>query len=67
MVTGPATFVVLLIIGLALVAGVLILRTEQRGPGGGGSGRECPACGHRNPAAARYCGRCGAPVQDGPV
>ena len=58
---GPATFVVLLIVGVLLVLGAVLL---------GGSNRRrqrqmipdrntCTGCGHRNPDNASFCAKCG--------
>jgi rRNA maturation endonuclease Nob1 len=58
---GPATVVVLLIVGVLLVLGALLL--------GGSSRRQhkptipdrntCASCGHRNSDNARFCAKCG--------
>ena len=65
MVTGPATFVVMLIVGLLLVAGAFILligrargqQNRQIGPAKDTSA--CGACGRENVRSAQYCARCG--------
>jgi len=58
---GPATFVVLLVVGVLLVLGALLL-------GGPSRSRKrrvipdhntCSGCGHRNPDNARFCAKCG--------
>ncbi|MCK4340689.1 MAG: hypothetical protein KAY37_03060 [Phycisphaerae bacterium] len=64
-VAGPATFVVLLLVGLLLVAGALIWRSGRRPahpPPPTTPPNEqlpCSQCGHVNPARAGFCARCG--------
>jgi len=62
---GPATFVVLLIVGVAILLGALLLgrsgEPEQEPEAGGG----CPQCGQVNPPQARYCARCGQELPHG--
>jgi len=61
---GPATFVVLLVVGLLLVLGALLLRRsndDQEKPRGD---NRCAECGHSNPANARFCARCGYDLQE---
>lgn len=57
---GPVTFVILLLCGLLLIAGVLAMRspddTESTKPR---PLRTCPQCGYLNPAQARFCAQCG--------
>ena len=65
MVTGPATFVVLLIVGLLIVAGALILGSGGRKARGRrsraapGDAHVCGQCGHANAPRAGFCARCG--------
>lgn len=69
MVCGPATFVVMFIVGVLIVAGVLIF-----GAGRGSARRSrsaattrhpqtCPGCGHANVPRAAFCARCGYELQ----
>lgn len=63
-VWGPATFVVLLVVGLLLVLGALLLRRtshDQEKPHGHNA---CAKCGHSNPLNARFCARCGYDLQE---
>jgi ribosomal protein L32 len=63
-VWGPATFVVLLVVGLLLVLGTLLLRRrnhDQEEPGGDNT---CGKCGHYNVANAKFCARCGHDLQE---
>lgn len=66
MVTGPATFVVMLIVGLLLVAGVIVLGAGAKRVSRGDSRSDvlgaptCPHCGHRNAPQATYCAQCGS-------
>lgn len=57
---GPATFVVLLVVGVLLVLGTLLLgssnRKRKKLPR---DKHTCAMCGHRNSANASYCARCG--------
>jgi ribosomal protein L32 len=55
-VWGPATFVVLLVVGL-------LRRThhDQEEPGGDNT---CGKCGHYNAANAKFCARCGHDLQE---
>lgn len=61
MLTQPATFTVMLLVGVLLIFGALIVRgatCRER--------RECPvpSCRHKNPASARFCARCGHKLTD---
>ena len=60
---APAGMVVLVIIVLLGVCGILMIRSALRRPA---SVNRCRAkgCGQDNPAEARYCGHCGAPLTD---
>ncbi len=58
MVTGPATFTVLLLVGICVVVGALILGGGKC-CGSGKPGATCPRCRHRNVSQARYCAKCG--------
>lgn len=64
MMCGPATFVILLIVGALLLVGGMLLRSAYRRSSGGRAASVCPQCGHRNEVDARYCARCGAEQQD---
>ena len=64
MITGPATYVVMLLVGLLLVIGVIVLGAGTRRSSRGRRGAfvaasACPGCGHRNASRASYCARCG--------
>lgn len=64
MVSGPATFVVMLIVGLMLVIGVIVLGAGARRRAHGRVGpatpvAACPRCAHRNASRASYCAKCG--------
>jgi len=67
---GPATYVVMLVVGILLVAGALLLRPGRRLRRGDRSGAAvrpgvpCPQCGHRLPPRARFCARCGHKLND---
>ncbi len=73
MFVGPATFVVMLLVGLLLVAGALILRTGRHERETDESGRAsplgstpgCAHCGHRNAPVAAFCASCGRRLGDG--
>ena len=41
--------------------------TDKPSPSAAEPFRTCSACAHRNPAGQRFCGMCGAPLQDTPV
>lgn len=60
MYVGAATFVVLFVVGLLVVAGLVILVEAVGGPGRSRR-RRCPNadCGHRNRPEADFCARCG--------
>lgn len=67
MFTGPATFVVLLLVGLLLVAGALLLRAPSRTANRAVGGvRNCPRCGQPGPPQARFCARCGLDLNSDP-
>jgi hypothetical protein len=57
---SPATLVVVLLVGLLLAAGLLILVIGGRAS----AGHPCPqpGCEHRNPPEARFCRKCGRPL-----
>lgn len=61
---GPATFVVLLIVGLLILLGALLLGRSRGDPEEPHTGDGCPKCGHRNPTNARYCARCGHELRE---
>lgn len=70
MVTGPATFAVMLIVGLLLLVGAVFLRSG-RGPAErtapdplANTERLCVRCGRTSPAHARYCAHCGGEFED---
>ena len=66
MVFGPASLVVLLIVGLLIAAGVYVLRVGRSGSrraSGEAPGRVCAGCRHENLAYATYCARCGAELK----
>jgi rRNA maturation endonuclease Nob1 len=58
---GPATVVVLLIVGVLLVLGALLLGGSHRRRHGSTvpDRNTCAACGHHNPDNARFCAKCG--------
>lgn len=58
---GPATVVVTLIIGLCLITGGLALRSSRRTRRRAGV---CVSCGQRNPSNAKFCARCGQPLEN---
>jgi hypothetical protein len=55
---GPATLVVLLLVGMLVVAGVLIANAGAKKRR---VRRRCPVadCGHLNDPGARFCAHCG--------
>ncbi len=61
MTWGPATFVVMLAVGVLLVLGALLAsfskRRRTRLPR---DKYTCVSCGHRNVASAKYCAQCGS-------
>ncbi len=57
---GPATIVVLLIVGVLFLLAVLIINA---GKGGRRPGPTC-ASGHTNRPGARYCAHCGNKLSD---
>jgi hypothetical protein len=63
MTANPATLTVFIVVVTLVLLGVVILGAALRSPT-----REniCRAdgCGHKNPAAAAYCARCGAKLAD---
>ncbi len=63
-VWGPATFVVLLVVGLLLVLGALLLRRTNHKHEEPGGDSACAKCGHANAAHARFCARCGHDLQE---
>ena len=58
---GPATVVVLLVVGVLLVLGALLLGgSKHRGQKPATSDRNtCAGCGHQNSDNARFCAKCG--------
>ncbi len=66
MLAGPATFLVLLFVGLLIVVSSLLMRASLRSTTASSAVRRCPHCQHDNERAARYCARCGHAVDDGP-
>jgi hypothetical protein len=63
---GPATFVILLLVGLLLVFGALLLSNVRRPAPGAPpqpSRRSCPGCGQTNVPAAGFCAHCGTALR----
>jgi hypothetical protein len=63
-VWGPATLVVLLVVGLLLVLGALLLGGARRERKKAYGEHTCEKCGHTNQASARFCARCGHDLQE---
>lgn len=55
---GPMTFLVVLVLGGFLVAGVMLLKRASAEGDEAGS-RACPSCQAKNPQGARFCANCG--------
>ena len=62
MYCGPATFIVLLLVGISVVLGTLILGGGRRRRAGK-AGAVCPRCQHHNVSQARFCAKCGTTLQ----
>jgi len=60
-ISGPATVVVLLVVGVLLVLGALLLggSSHKRKTRMIPDRNRCPGCGHHNPDNARFCAKCG--------
>ncbi len=60
---GPATFVVMGLVGVLVVIGVLVISSGGRGRPRGKS--VCPetGCGRKNDADAEFCARCGVKLR----
>ncbi len=61
MLTGPATFVLLIACAVLVLGGAVLIYRALRHPGLSGR-KECESCRHLNSAAARFCGQCGRPL-----
>lgn len=66
MVYGPMTLIVALFLGVLLAAGLWLLRNAFQSPKADGS-RVCSFCKNSNRAEARYCARCGEPLDQRPL
>ena len=60
---GPATFVVLLVVGLLILVGALLLGRSSADPQEARDDHSCQECGQVNPANAKFCARCGRELQ----
>jgi len=64
MMAGPATFLLMLVVGMLLIVGVLILRSGRSAARGCEPAPVCPQCGHHNVPGAKDCARCGTDLRD---
>lgn len=58
---GVTTVVVALLVGLLLIVGAVVIGWSASS--GGAASQTCPKCGQLKLEAARFCGRCGAPLR----
>ena len=66
---APMTFIVTLVLILAVVIGLVVLIRAFGAPGRRredielGTETPCPGCRHPNPTHAKFCGQCGKALQ----
>lgn len=59
---GPMTFIVILMLGVLLIAGLLLIRRAGRSEQPQLLNRVCQRCRTQNNDRAKYCSNCGLPL-----
>ena len=62
MLFHPMTFIVILVLGMLLIAGLLLIRRAGRSEQPQRLNRVCQRCQTQNNGRAKYCSNCGLPL-----